>query len=312
MTREDIYTFILNTVYPTDVIHYYLGEPYRISGESLIYYSPLREKERTPSFFVNDEKGIHDFGTSKHYNVISFCSELFDTCYWDAAKRIIIDFRLDLRNIKKINSNSNNQINKEEKININIVTGNKPKQIICYFDEVEFNYKPKNVVAEIKNRIQNNKFNIYKSVEEVQNEILKGKTCIPSAIKGNPKEYWEKQQIYLLDFDNKIDGENITIENPNHVSVEKIIDYCKSINLFPTIIYNTFSHTEQQHKFRLVYIFEEPITDIRIAQEIQKYLLNKFTEFNPDMSKKNLSDMFFGGISIRYSENNYYKIIKEK
>lgn len=310
MTRKEIYTFILNTIYPTEVVHYYLGDPYRISGESLIYYSPLRERERTPSFFVSDEKGIHDFGTGIHYNVISFCSELFDTCYWEAAKKIIIDFRLNLKDLNKFNIN--NQINKKEKININMVTGNKPKQIICYFDEIEYSHKPKEFVVQIKNRIQENNFSIYNSVEQIENEIIRGKTCIPSAIKGNPKENWRMQQVFFIDFDNKIDEENITIENSNHVSVDKIIDYCKSINLLPTIIYNTFSHTEQQHKFRLVYIFEQPIVDIEIAQEIQNYLLEKLKVFNPDTSKRNLSDMFFGGISIRYSENNYYKIEKEK
>ena len=309
MTRREIYKFILNTVYPSEIAHYYLGDPYRISGDSLVYFSPLREKERTPSFFVNNEKGIHDFGTGKHYNIISFCSELFDTCYWTAAKKIIIDFGLNLGDVKKFKTN--NQTNKKEKIKINMVTGNKPNKIICYFDEIGYNYKPKEFVAEIKNRIQENNFIIYNSVEQIKNEILQGKTCIPSAIRGNPKEKWRMQQLFFVDFDNKIDGENITIENPSHVSAEKIINYCRNIELLPTIIYNTFSHTEEQHKFRLVYIFEEPITNIEIAQKIQNYLLEKLKIFNPDTSKRNLSDMFFGGISIKYSGTNYYKIIME-
>lgn len=61
MKKEEFYFFVKNTVSPIEVAEFYLGNPEKISGDSYIYYSPLREKERTPSFSVNNEKRITRF-----------------------------------------------------------------------------------------------------------------------------------------------------------------------------------------------------------------------------------------------------------
>ena len=63
-----------------------------------------------------------------------------------------------------------------------------------------------------------------------------------------------------MDFDNTYKGEKLYNDNPGHISIEKILNYCKSINFEPTFIYTTFSNSEKQTKFRLAYVFEEPIT----------------------------------------------------
>ena len=312
MERRDFYSYIKKKISPTKIARYYLGREAEIRGDSLVYYSPLRKKERTPSFYVNDEIGIHDFGTDKHYDVISFVAELLKISYWEATQEIFAEFNLDINDVKHIEEVAKHELIKIS--NVNIVRGNKPKTIVCYFDQEEFRNKPKDnyILGGIKNRIVNNNFKVYANVEQIQNEILRGKTCIPSAIKGNPKENWRQQQIFLIDFDNKIGDENFTIDNPNHVLEDEILDYCKEKNILPTFIYNTFSHTEIQHKFRLVYVFETPITNIEIAKQVLIKLLDDLNEFNPDTSKKNLADMFLGGINIYYSSDNYYKLEGEK
>ena len=72
-----------------------------------------------------------------------------------------------------------------------------------------------------------------------ENNIINGMTIIPSGIKGNAQENWKKQQIFLVDFDNTYKGEKLYKDNPKHISIEKILNYCKSINFEPTfIIYN--------------------------------------------------------------------------
>lgn len=312
MKKEDFYEFVKNEVAQTDVARFYLGQPYKIKGNSLVYYSPMRVKERTASFFVDDEKGIHDFGTDKHYSVISFVADLFDLSYWEATKKIIKDFRLDISKVERV-ENTETQI-KEVKPKITIVKGNKPKNIVCYFDERKFDTKPKYSysLGAIKNRIVNNNFYNYKEVEMLIHEILSGKTCIPSAIRGNPKENWTQQQVFMIDFDNKRNGIDITIDNPKHVKERDVIQFCENNMIAPTFVYNTFSHTKQQHKFRLVYVFENPITDMNIAKQIIQILITKLKRFNPDESKKNLADMFFGGINIVYSNSSYYRVEIEK
>lgn len=76
---------------PTIVAEYYLGQPQRISGNNLIYKSPFRN-ERTPSFWVSNEKGIHDFGTSIHYDIISFVQELFKIDFKTSIRKLSLDF----------------------------------------------------------------------------------------------------------------------------------------------------------------------------------------------------------------------------
>ena len=291
MQKKDLCDIVLSNLKATDVAEAYIGQAERISGDNLVYYSPLRPKERTPSFFVSNKRGLHDFGTGEHYNVISFVAKLFDLDYWSATKKLIIDLQLDFRkvDVEKIRG----QTIKERAKKINEVKGNKEENIISYFDNMCYKVKPKNEVALIKNRIVDNSFTTYKDVKEIGIEILRGKTCIPSAIKGKADQNWRRQQVFLLDFDNKYEGIDLNESSTKYVTEKQILEYCKSIKLLPTIIYNTFSHTEKQHKFRLVFIFEKEITDIKIAKKVQMLLLEKFKRFNPDMSKKNLSDMYF-------------------
>lgn len=313
--RKDVYEYIKNAINPKKVTVKYLGEPDSIVSDNYMYFSPLRDKERTPSFCVNEELGIHDFGTDKHYSTISFVKELFDLDYWNATLKIIEDFDIDLTRIEENTSVAMEKIGQDE-VDIYFAEGDIPNCIYTYFDEKCFKSKPKDQeeIANIKRRlaIEENNFTIYKNIKEIMQEILKGKTCIPSAIKGNAKENWKQQQIFLVDFDNTINGKNICSNNYKHIDIEHILKYCEEINLLPTFIYYTFSHTIEQHKFRLVYILEQPIKDYEVARQIPKCLLEKLKIFNPDMSKKNLSDMFFGGKEIAYIGKNYYKIIRRK
>lgn len=258
------------------------------------------------------QKEYEIFGTGISYSVISFVAELFGLDYWSATKKLIVDFQIDVTKytIPRILGPPE----KKEKICIELVSSSKPKSIITYFDRVQYDKKPKDnySLACIKNRITEKEFSCYKDLEEIELEILRGKTCIPSAIKGNAKENWQMQQMFLIDFDNKINNENILVNDSRHITECQILKYSEEIGLLPTIIYNTFSHTPQQHKFRLVYILDQPITNLKIAKEIPIYLLEKFKLFNPDISKKNLSDMYFGGINIYYSNANYYKVKEVK
>lgn len=186
--------------------------------------------------------------------------------------------------------------------------GNKTNNIICMFDSQKYSSKPaKEQIGYIKNRISKLRMQEYR-LEEIQDNIISGMTIIPSGIKGNAQENWKKQQIFLVDFDNTYKGEKLYKENPRHVTVEKILNYCRKINFEPTFIYTTFSNSEKQNKFRLAYVFEEPITEYLLASQIPQKLLEIFKDFYPDTSKQNLSDIFFGGKEIVYTSGNYYKV----
>lgn len=203
-------------------------------------------------------------------------------------------------------------------LKIKLVEGQKAETIFNMFDNVPFKIKPKSgEIGGIKKRIENLQVLPY-SLEMLKSKIKQGFTSIPSGIKTN-KEWEEKDafiQIFMLDIDNAIKinnkKENILYEDPRHITVEKVIEYCKEIELEPTFIYHTLSHTEKQHKLRLVYVLEHEVRDVEIVEGIYQYLLDTFKDFNLDESTTDLSRMFLGGKQIAYSSDKFYKPIIQK
>lgn len=303
----NIYEQIKNNVTNKEVAIHYLGQPVKISTNYLLYSSPFR-KDKNPSFAVND-KGFIDFGDKEYCgDMIQFVKQLKGCQYPHEATKIIIkDMGLNI----EIPENIKNVKEKKSKKKISELCfekGNKTNNIICMFDSQKYSSKPaKEQIGYIKNRISKLRMQEYR-LEEIQDNIISGMTIIPSGIKGNAQENWKKQQIFLVDFDNTYKGEKLYKENPRHVTVEKILNYCRKINFEPTFIYTTFSNSEKQNKFRLAYVFEEPITEYLLASQIPQKLLEIFKDFYPDTSKQNLSDMFFGGKEIVYTSGNYYKV----
>lgn len=90
---------IKNLLKEKDVIEHYLGLPYKKTNKGLWYKSPFRN-EKTPSFYVS-EKGIHDFGSSEHYDIISFVVKYFNTDNYSALKILCHDFGLTLLSQKE-------------------------------------------------------------------------------------------------------------------------------------------------------------------------------------------------------------------
>lgn len=302
----NIYEQIKNNVTNKEVAIHYLGQPVKTSTNYLLYSSPFR-KDKNPSFAVND-KGFIDFGDKQYCgDMIQFVKQLKGCQYPHEAAKIIKDMGLNI----EIPENIKNVKEKKSKKKISELCfekGNKTNNIICMFDSQKYSSKPaKEQIGYIKNRILKLRMQEYR-LEEIQDNIISGMTIIPSGIKGNAQENWKKQQIFLVDFDNTYKGEKLYKENPRHVTVEKILNYCRKINFEPTFIYTTFSNSEKQNKFRLAYVFEEPITEYLLASQIPQKLLEIFKDFYPDTSKQNLSDMFFGGKEIVYTSGNYYKV----
>lgn len=302
----NIYDEIRSKLTNKQVARYYLGEPQQHSGNSIRYCSPFRN-EKHPSFWVNDEKGFTDFAAKEHSgNMVTFVMQYKNLpTYFDAAKQLINDFGLNIEIKENMSCFSKNRT-KEKIKDLVFDKGNKPKDINCMFDIIEHTSKPdKKEAAYIKNRIPNLEIKKY-SLDEILNNIVKGKTIIPSGIKSNAKQNFKGQQLFLVDFDNTKNGIKICANEKEHATINKLLEYCKKIEFMPTFAYYTFSHSEEQHKFRVGYVLEESIVDYKTAEKIPKKLLEIFKDFNPDTSKQNLADFFYGGKSIEYKSDNYY------
>lgn len=124
-----------------EVIEHYLGVPYKRTNKGMWYKSPFR-KEKTASFYVS-EKGIHDFGSSEHYDIISFVVKYFNTDNLQALKILCNDFGLSLfdeqeskESIKKLKQKREEEKRKREKIE---KWFNRKMQKLC--DEIQENEK---------------------------------------------------------------------------------------------------------------------------------------------------------------------------
>lgn len=92
----DIFYKVKNEITPKELMYSLYGEPKKNEGRTWFYYSPLRAKERTASLAVNDEKGFTDFGTGKHYDIISFVAELNGCSQKEACIRIANIFGVNI------------------------------------------------------------------------------------------------------------------------------------------------------------------------------------------------------------------------
>lgn len=165
---------------------------------------------------------------------------------------------------------------------------------VC-LDVVEYKNKPtKQDIIHINKRIIKNQVDI--SIEQLANEISRGKTFIPASFKyinGEIKrqiKYWESQQIVCLDFD-------------SGMTIDEAINEFKDKAVF---IYTTFSHSNKSHKFRVVFVLDQCIYDYNILNKIYNCLLYKYPMC--DQSCKDGSRLFFGGkdiIKLNYNNKLY-------
>jgi hypothetical protein len=165
-------------------------------------------------------------------------------------------------------------------------------------DNIAFSEKPKGYeIGMISNRIINCPVDI--NVEELANALGSGKTIVPATFisrQGNLRrsiENWYSQQVIALDFD-----EGLTLEEAYEDS------FFRDNAVF---LYQTFSHTEQHHKFRVVFVLDEPVSEYKHFETIINELLTRYPY--ADQACKDGSRLFFGGTLVSpFSYENRLKV----
>jgi hypothetical protein len=165
-------------------------------------------------------------------------------------------------------------------------------------DEKAFSEKPiGNEIANISKRIINYQVDV--DVEELANELGNGKTIVPATfrVKGGEirrsKDNWESQQVIALDFD-----EGLTLD-------EAYID--EFFREKAAFLYTTFSHTAEHHKFRVVFVLDEPVYEYKHFEIIINELMIRYPY--ADKSCKDGSRIFFGGTKVRpFNYDNRLKV----
>lgn len=307
---------ILSRVSAKDVAKEYLGEPEKVIGKNWYYSTPLRENVISgPTLLVNDNY-IVDMGGDFKGNIISFVAELKDVSFAEALRIIAKDFEITNLSEILVGNEITSKVVKEKIEKIVLEVGKNAEEIITMFDNEPYSQKPTSEeMGKIKEKIPHLKMAPY-PLNVVWENITKGHTIIPSGIKDKADENWKQQQVFMVDIDNviSIDGkmEKILSSDDRHITAEKAVEYCESIGLSPTFIYNTFSHTEECHKLRLVYVLEKPIDDIVVAKGIYSFLKETFGVLNIDEAPTQLESMFLGGKNLAYCSGVCYKAVKKE
>ena len=147
----------------------------------------------------------------------------------------------------------------------------------CMYYNKRFTNKPNGYeIAEV----QNNLIKTDISIENLANGLSCGATFKPALLNGRKSSDWTQQQLFALDFD-------------HDTTIQEQLNKCKKLKIYPCFGYTSFSHTEQEHHFRLVFCTDTVITDIKTRNKLQNTLISIFDK--SDNVTKDCTRIFFGG-----------------
>lgn len=168
-------------------------------------------------------------------------------------------------------------------------------EIVVHLDEQEFTEKPCNeMIGIISNRITRKCVKI--SLKDFSHYVgERGVTFTRALFKGKRvTDTFEEQVLFAVDIDEGL-------------SYQEFMKRSEDYNILPFLVYDTFSSTSKQEKFRAVYLMETVIEKKKLAELFNVMLIKVFPE--SDKSCKDVTRMFFGGKGIKYfDERNVLNI----
>lgn len=299
------------------VVSKYLGVPKNVTGKASFWDTPFRDNIISRATLKVTEDYIVDLGGDFKGDIIYFMCKLKHIKPYEAIQMIAKDF--NVQGLSEYIGDDEVKVKKESKKVEKIVLDKveqEAKEIWTMLDIIDFKKKPtEDEIGAIKERIPSLKVASY-DLNTLCQKLTSGHTCIPAGIVGNSDKNWKSQQVFMIDIDNVIKVgrkmQKILEGDSRHVTLEKVVEYCGMMGLSPTAIYQTFSYTDKCNKFRLVYVMQEPVTDIDIAKNIYLYLVEQLRPLNIDEAPTNLASIFFGGKTLCECTGICYKPVKKE
>jgi len=153
------------------------------------------------------------------------------------------------------------------------------KTLKLSLDYEELKGKSQQAIASVRKRIAKQTKEV--TLTELKEAIEKGQTFCPATFEGEraTNDAFKSQQLFALDFDNGI-------------TIQEFMTKAEELRLMPFMIYTSFSHTEELHKFRALYYFENELTNKSMRKAVQITLMKIFEEC--DNACKDASRQFYG------------------
>lgn len=120
--------------------------------------------------------------------------------------------------------------------------------------------------------------------------LCNGMTCKPALLNGSKSADWMEQQVFMLDFD-------------HDTTIEKELQNCNRLGIEPVFTYTSFSHSENEHHFRMVFVTDEIITNVDKRNKLQNTLINTFDK--SDRVTFDCTRIFYGGKGKSTCQSNY-------
>ena len=160
-------------------------------------------------------------------------------------------------------------------------------------DPVGYNSKPtSHEVGKINNRIGKSPHSVEQDkIKEVIEAIsVNGHSFAPATFKEGQrnKNHFEQMQVFALDFDKGI-------------SFDEIKNRTDKYNLHILSAYETMN-SENCDRFRVIFLNDTSITDVRVAEMMQQALITIYPE--ADKNCKNIAHMYFGGKRLIYFDES--------
>lgn len=146
--------------------------------------------------------------------------------------------------------------------------------------DLKFKKKPDGDYGKISKSINNKRsLDIYEFAKKVGEE---GRSFTPAVFKGGKRsrENWERQQLFVLDFDGGL-------------TLEELKERTHTYQLYPAVTYHTFSSTNENPRFRAVFVNDCMIENRACAKLILQMLYIIFPE--ADANCIEVARMFLGG-----------------
>ena len=172
-------------------------------------------------------------------------------------------------------------------------------------DAKSFDHKPTGAEpGAIRNRLCNADAITELTPEELADAIQQGQTFTPGVMTGTKGSTWQSQQIICADIDNgeKKGSDFIPCKAPITPDTAQML--MSFYNITPNFMYYSFSHahaleTYKVHKFRIVLVLDEVITDPTEAKDITKrfaQIFNKYSEGCADDATHDTARIFYGSV----------------
>ena len=150
-------------------------------------------------------------------------------------------------------------------------------KVKCTFSSLRFKNKPDSGGAR-KVQFDLKPTNI--TIKDLSDALVHGASFRPGVLYGRSKNDWKEQQLFGLDFDH-----NTTIEEKYNKAM--------MLGIKPCFMYTTFSHSEEEHKFRMVFCNDKVITDGNYRDKLQATLMGVMEDADPVC--RNRDRLFYGG-----------------